>query len=157
MPTTPALDGDDSRSLINLVLEEEDRARNAGNYGRSDELHNLRCKLLDQHVELVDAELVQDGQYVNPTTRAKIGDARNWNRAVEELKRARAKFGNFNSGHEGWAAIKEELDELWDHIRAWKGDAYGAEARKEAIQVAAMGIRFATDCCPEKIPGLEST
>ncbi len=66
----------------------------------------------------------------------------------EELKRARAKFPAMHSGHEGWAAIKEELDELWDHIRSWKGEAYGAEARKEAIQVAAMGVRFASDICP---------
>ena len=32
----------------------------------------------------------------------------------EELKSANGKFPLFNSSHEGYAVIKEELDELWD-------------------------------------------
>jgi hypothetical protein len=57
-----------------------------------------------------------------------------------ELARAEAKFPGFNSAHEGYAIIKEEVDELWDHV---KGDtAYGIAAYDEAKQIAAMGIRF---------------
>ena len=57
------------------------------------------------------------------------------------LYRAQTKHpAGFHSGHEGWAVIKEELDELWEHVRA--DTANSAEARKECIQIAAMALRF---------------
>ncbi|MEU7814085.1 hypothetical protein [Pseudonocardia sp. NPDC049154] len=59
----------------------------------------------------------------------------------EELVRATAKFGPFASAHEGYAVIAEEVDELWDDVKA--NDADGAIA--EAVQVAAMGARFVLD------------
>lgn len=49
------------------------------------------------------------------------------------------------SPHEGYAVILEELDELWDEVCAQSCDL--AKARKEAAQVAAMGIRFLMDLC----------
>ena len=58
-----------------------------------------------------------------------------------ELKRATSKFGPFNSAHEGYAVIKEELEELWDFVKINNTN----EARKEAVQVAAMAIRFLID------------
>ena len=53
-------------------------------------------------------------------------------------------FPSFNSYHEGFAVIKEELDELWDEI---KGEQRKNELLKEAKQVGAMAIRFIIDCC----------
>ncbi len=61
----------------------------------------------------------------------------------QELVRAINKFAPFNSPHEGWAVIREELDELWEHVRA--DTARTPESRKEAIQIAAMALRFAYD------------
>ena len=58
----------------------------------------------------------------------------------EEVERAQAKFPPFNSGHEGYAVIKEELDELWDHVKG--NTAYSPAAMIEAQQVAAMGVRY---------------
>lgn len=58
----------------------------------------------------------------------------------EEVERAERKFAAFNSGHEGFAVIKEELDELWEHVKG--NTAYTLEAYNEAKQVAAMGIRY---------------
>ena len=52
-----------------------------------------------------------------------------------ELSRALDKFpAAFHSGHEGYAVIREELDELWDAVKA--DDE--AHACREAVQVAAM-------------------
>lgn len=51
------------------------------------------------------------------------------------------KFGAFNSEHEGYAVIAEELDELWDAV---KSNDWGSACR-ESIQVAAMGVRFFYD------------
>lgn len=60
-----------------------------------------------------------------------------------ELGKARRRFARFNSPHEGWAVIREELDELWDHVKDNTGD--GGDAFTEAIQVAAMALRYAYD------------
>lgn len=62
----------------------------------------------------------------------------------EEYEKAIRKFGAFNSAHEGYAVLKEEVDELWDEI---KGGQNINRMREEAIQVAAMAIRFINDCC----------
>ena len=61
-----------------------------------------------------------------------------------ELVRARSKFANFNSAHEGYAVLLEEVDELWEEI---KGNEEVAHMRNEAVQIAAMAIRFIEDCC----------
>ena len=57
---------------------------------------------------------------------------------LEEYYRARKKFKPFNSGHEGYAVILEELEELWDEIKADNR----AKAHKEAIQLAAMALAY---------------
>lgn len=60
-----------------------------------------------------------------------------------EVNRALEKFPSFNSAHEGYAVILEELDELWEEIKAKKPS--DEQMRSEAIQVAAMAIRFVMD------------
>lgn len=60
-----------------------------------------------------------------------------------ELCKAVAKHGPMASPHEGWAIIKEELDELWEHVKHDTGRS--DEAMKEALQIAAMGIRYVVD------------
>ena len=66
---------------------------------------------------------------------------------VDEVVKAMDKFDAFNSPHEGWAVIREELDELWEHVRANTGRA--DEARVEAIQIAAMAFRYVLDLTGE--------
>lgn len=56
-----------------------------------------------------------------------------------ELKEARERYGRFNSGHEGYAVIQEELDELIEVVKRKGGRL---ELVTEAAQVAAMAIRF---------------
>lgn len=67
---------------------------------------------------------------------------------LAELDRATAKFPPMRSGHEGWAILQEEVDELnvemsrmWTAVKANDCDAAVSEAR----QVAAMAIRFVHD------------
>ncbi len=55
-----------------------------------------------------------------------------------EVERTIKRFPPFNSSHEGYAVIAEELDELWDDVKANRVSL----AREEAVQVAAMAIRF---------------
>jgi len=65
---------------------------------------------------------------------------------ADELQRALIKWKAFNSPHEGYAVIKEELEELWGDIKA-NGARGGKQQRKEAAQVAAMGLRYLIDLC----------
>lgn len=59
---------------------------------------------------------------------------------AEELDRAYAKHGAEPWGrHEFYAILKEEVDELWDDIKA---DAPTMNVYKEAIQVVAMCVRY---------------
>lgn len=66
--------------------------------------------------------------------------------ACAELTRARHKFGKFASAHEGYAVLREEVDELWDEV---KRNGSKERMRAEAIQVAAMALRFVEDLCEE--------
>jgi hypothetical protein len=70
------------------------------------------------------------------------------NEIAAELRRAQAKFGPMASPHEGWAVIREELDELWDHVKANTGRTL--DARTEAIQIAAMAARYAYDLAEQQ-------
>ena len=69
--------------------------------------------------------------------------------AVVELRRAMAAFPRFNSAHEGFAVLLEEVDELKAEV--WKSPSKRdpSAMRKEAVQVAAMALRFLVDCCEE--------
>lgn len=67
--------------------------------------------------------------------------------AVDELRFATDRFGPMRGTHEGYAVIKEEVDELWDAVKANDTEA----ARMEAIQVAAMALRFAIDLGTKKM------
>ena len=64
-----------------------------------------------------------------------------------ELTQAIQRFAPFNSAHEGFAVLKEEVDELWDEVKAKQGARDVDKMRKEAIQVAAMAMRFVIDVC----------
>jgi hypothetical protein len=65
--------------------------------------------------------------------------------AQAELARAEAQHAPMHGAHEGWAVIFEEVDELWDEVRKKKPDPKAM--RKEALQVAAMALRFIKDVC----------
>ena len=62
---------------------------------------------------------------------------------LDECIRARKKFSPFNSAHEGYAVILEEMDELWEEIK--NNPKNWNKIREEAIQMAAMGMRFLID------------
>lgn len=67
--------------------------------------------------------------------------------AAEEAAIAANKWPPMNSAHEAYAVLLEEVDELWDHVKTNQTKRDVAAMRKEAIQVAAMALRFAHDVC----------
>lgn len=61
----------------------------------------------------------------------------------DEIKRAKEKHGpkEFNSIHEGYSVLLEEVDEMWEDIKKDRKP----ESVEEAIQVAAMAVRYAAE------------
>lgn len=53
------------------------------------------------------------------------------------------KFKPFNSAHEGFAVIQEEIDELWEEVK--RKQHHIAAMEKEAVQCGAMILRFLTE------------
>ncbi len=66
---------------------------------------------------------------------------------LREYNRAASLFPKFNSAHEGYAVILEELDELKNEVWENNKDRNMEEMKKEALHVAAMAARFIIDIC----------
>lgn len=62
---------------------------------------------------------------------------------VNDLMKILTEFPPFNGAHEGYANLLEEVDELWDEVKANNKEL----AVKEAIQVASTAMRFVIDVC----------
>lgn len=69
--------------------------------------------------------------------------------AYREAREAGQSFPPMNSAHEGFAVLLEEVDELWEHVKTKTSKRDIAAMRKEAIQVAAMALRFVADICTD--------
>lgn len=68
-----------------------------------------------------------------------------------ELAKAMTNWPPFNSAHEGYAVLAEEMDELWAHVKTNQRRRDLSAMRKEAVQVAAMAMRFALEVCNEEV------
>lgn len=76
--------------------------------------------------------------------------------AREELERANQKHRPyFASLHEGFAVLKEEVDELWDIVKAQDGDRDRAHFLKECRQVAAMAGKLAAMAEVDEAPDVQ--
>ena len=67
--------------------------------------------------------------------------------AKSEAERAARLWPRYNSPHEAFAILLEEVDELKAHV--WKHQrTRDLEAmRREAVQVAAVALRFVSEVC----------
>lgn len=64
---------------------------------------------------------------------------------TDELVSAVRKHNCFNSAHEGYAVILEEVEEFWEEIKKRREIRDPNRLKGEAIQVAAMALRFIID------------
>lgn len=103
---------------------------------------------IDAHFDPWQARTVCDLTKVNAAQRA-LAQAKMVRNLVGEIEgeyhRAREKHRPMHSAHEGYAVLKEEVDELWDEIKAQSPNK--ARMLAEAIQVAAMALAFALEVC----------
>jgi hypothetical protein len=68
---------------------------------------------------------------------------------LREIANARENWPPFNSAHEGFAVLLEEVEELKSHVWTNQKRRDLKAMRKEAMQVAAMALRFMTEVCDE--------
>ena len=64
---------------------------------------------------------------------------------LKEFNRATNIYGAFFSAHEGYAILLEEVDELWDEVKKKRSVGNYQRMVDEAVQVAAMALRFIVD------------
>jgi hypothetical protein len=69
---------------------------------------------------------------------------------IKEAERAEAKYGHFNSTHELYGVLKEEVDEFWQEVKyptkTKEGDSEYYDSKKkdmihELTQIAAIAYR----------------
>ncbi len=70
-----------------------------------------------------------------------------WVEIGTEYDKATLTFPKFNSAHEGYAVILEEVRELEAEVFENRKFRSLKRMRAEAIQIAAMAIRFIEDIC----------
>lgn len=68
-----------------------------------------------------------------------------------EARRACVKYPPFNSTHEAYAVLQEEVDEMWDAIKRNNVN----HAITEAIQVGAMALRFISEFRAKSDPDID--
>jgi hypothetical protein len=64
-----------------------------------------------------------------------------------ELMTSRLRYRPMASAHEGWAVLREEVDELWDEVKRKPSQRNSASMYNELVQIAAMAQRMAEDIC----------
>ena len=62
-----------------------------------------------------------------------------------ELNKAEQLHGSYNSYHEAYAVILEELDEFWEIVRQKAQDRNNRDAYVELVQIAVTAWRTARD------------
>lgn len=96
--------------------------------------HELKRRLASLDAQIMDYAITMD-------IRAAIDKITEG--VKEELYASITHHAPMITPHEGWAVLKEEVDELWDEVKLKNPDP--VKMRKEAIQVAAMAMRFLLD------------
>ncbi len=64
-----------------------------------------------------------------------------------ELGKAICKYPSMCTAHDGHSVLREEFEELWTEVKVKQGHRDEDKLYAEAIQTAAMAVRFAIDIC----------
>ena len=70
----------------------------------------------------------------------------------DEISRSLALHGGYNSHHEAYAVILEELDEYWEEVRKKTADRRPSDMKKELVQVAACAVKAVMCLIGEEVP-----
>ncbi|TCL74202.1 hypothetical protein EDC14_1004140 [Hydrogenispora ethanolica] len=93
---------------------------------------------INPNAGMVIAGLAEDKELSKALTEA-------LDQVASEYLNAISKNPPFHSAHEGYAVLREELDELWDEVKKNERTRDYDKMLEEATQVTAMGLRFMID------------
>lgn len=143
----------DSEYPFHIVsISDEDRNNGSPKVGdmiaRNPQNHDDKWLVSKEYFENNFAPMEECGNEGVNVLYEKVKDKKkNWNQIQEigdrcmlELLDSYDKFPDFNSHHEGYAIIKEEVDELWDAIKLKPRPV--EDVKEEAIQVSAMAMKL---------------
>jgi len=68
---------------------------------------------------------------------------------IREITMVESNYPPFTSAHEGYAVLLEEVEELKTEIFKSPGKRDYNQMKKEAIQIAAMALKFVIDVKPK--------
>ena len=71
-------------------------------------------------------------------------------KAFEIANKAMNEHDCYHSAHEGYAILLEEVNELWAHVIQKPKNRCLSSMQIEALQIAAVAIRFASEVCDEE-------
>lgn len=149
-PTTPPKEEpfNHARDILSRLAERSDEVQNydvTSFYAGSEEYKICLQSRVYINTPEGKAEKAKDDERKakNERVRSVIEKVRN------EVHSASAAWPPFNSAHEGYAVLLEEVEELWAHVKTNQKKRDIEAMKKEAIQVAAMAIRFAVNVCDE--------
>lgn len=69
---------------------------------------------------------------------------------IPDYNQAILKNPPFNSPHEGWAVLKQGVDQLWEEVKKNKNSRSIESMRKEATFIGATVMRFLIELCNEE-------
>ena len=107
------------------------------------ELREVKQEILRELEAIETEELIVDG--VLPAAGSSETDAMNefLGDVFDEMLSATDKYGGFNSAHEAYGVILEELEEFWDEVKKKRKLRNTENMRKELVQTAAMCMKAA--------------
>lgn len=59
----------------------------------------------------------------------------------EEAEHATKQFGSFNSAHEAYAVMWEEVEEFWEWVRCKRAERDPKKMARELVQIAACAVK----------------
>ncbi len=133
--------------LEGLNLELSEFGPNLNHVGARAENHlQIQKKEILAKLEEIETQELQAAG-VLPMPKSGGGDTEAMNAFLgdvfDEMLSATDKYGGFNSAHEAYGVILEELDEFWDEVKKKRSKRDTKNMRRELVQTAAMCMKAA--------------
>ena len=108
------------------------------------ELRAVKQEILKE-LEAIETRELRDSGIPMPQSGGGDTDAMNafLGDVFDEMLSATEKYGGFNSAHEAYGVILEELDEFWDEVKKKRSLRNTDNMRTELVQTAAMCMKAA--------------
>lgn len=98
-----------------------------------------------------EAELLEWNKLVENPEPSKFPELEeNLQKVKTECLQAMRDWPPYNSAHEAYGVLMEEVEEFWDHVKTNQKRRDLPNMKKEAIQIAAVALRIATEVCGEE-------